>query len=616
MQRKRHIYTLIILMASLLPTQAMCQVTIDALHLPAEQCSGKDMTVTFGYRHTNTVVVGQQASTLGHSERIFLPDGVECGGSCSYRSPVTFTAFATDATITSVENIKYVRLNIEHSYIGDIYINITCPNGQKADLMRFAGTGTSSCDNTIPQESRNWLSGSNIGENTFFGMAYDNENSNYPCDPTATGNEPGSGWNYCWSSNSTSGYSYASGDGIIYRSGHEHGGHVDSSNVAQHTNFYHPDQHFSSLVGCPLNGTWYIEVVDGFSVDNGYIFEWELSLDAALIPNDCYPVLYDVEGIGTERLGDSTFRLEAPSGITGDSTINYRFIIVTNCGDTIDTTASVVYHPVYDTSLHVVVCDGEPYTLGPYVLDSSGHYDLPLSDINGCDSIVHLDLAHYPSYDFHFYDSTCLNVPYLFEDSIYRQQGVYRHHFYTIDGCDSLRTLHLGIVSPTLMAAMRIYPLIVDIEQLDIDLKDISRNYVASRWLIDGGSYEQREMTITYPVDRDSLPISLEATSREGCRDTATSIARIDRTTLFSPTVFSPSLDGNNRWTPVVNDVAEMEVWIYDRRGALVAHWEGTGESWDGEGCPQGVYIYTIHYRSLVRPDWKQVVTGTVTLIR
>ena len=603
-------------MLCLLPASVTAQVRITHLRVPPQSCAGSEQTVRIGYRPTNEVVIGYQEATLGHSDLIFLPDGVECDGTCSYRSPVTFTAFAEGDSITSAQDIKYIRLNIEHSYIGDIYINLTCPNGQKADLMRFAGSGSSSCNESIPTGSRNWLSGDNMSESVFFGNPIDNSNDSYPCNSNAPGNQAGTGWNYCWSSNTTSGYSYASGDGIIYRSGHAHNGHVDSSNVAAHTNFYHPDDNFSRLVGCPLNGTWYIEVVDGFSQDNGYIFEWEMSLDASLIPNDCLPVAYGVEGAGSERLDDSTFVLHAPEALTSDSTVNYRYYVVTSCGDTIDTNASVVYHPNRDTSMTAVACEGVGYQAGFYHLDSAGHYDLSFNTVHGCDSVVHLDLGLYPSYDLHTYDSTCLNVPYRFDDSTYTHEGTFVHAYRTVYGCDSLRTLHLHIASPYLKADFRAYPLICDYEHEVINLKDNSLHSVSSRWMIDGTSTSQPEMTLTYPIERDSLIISLEAMSNEGCFDTATVIARYDRSTVFVPNAFTPTMDQNTEWRPVLRDVVESEVWIYNRMGALVAQLEGVVASWDGGTCPQGVYTYTVHYRSRVRPEWKQVMKGTVLLIR
>lgn len=616
MKERRLIVFCTALMLWMLPGVIRGQVTIDALRLPSDVCAGDVTEVRMGYGRTNEVVVGRKEASLGHSDRIFLPDGAMCDGSCSYRSPVTFTVFADTARIRSVQDIKYVRLKMEHSYIGDIYINVTCPNGQKADLMRFSGSGTSSCDDVIPQGSRSWLSGNNISENTFFGMARDEENSNYPCDAWATGNEAGTGWNYCWSNNSNSGYGYASGDGIVYRYGHAHGGRVDSSDVAGHRNFYHPDESFDKLRGCPLNGTWFVEVVDGYSIDNGYIFEWELALDASLIPNSCFPESYFVEGGETVRVDDSTFRLVAPGAVWNDTAVTYRFGVVTSCGDTVDTTATIRYHTNRESDTSGAICEGDLFVVGGYAVEGAGSSDVHLRTTAGCDSTVHVSLTVYPTYDFHTVDSTCVNVPYVFEGASYGEAGVYPHVLTTAEGCDSVHTLHLSISSQNLKARIKAVPLVVDDDHQEMRLEDVSRNHVDSRWLIEGAEYHERKLTITYPVEYDSLPIMLEAVSEEGCYDTATAMARYDRATLFVPNAFTPSRGENDVWRPMGYELKEVEVWIYNREGLLVAHLEGLDAVWDGEGCPAGAYVYTVHYRTLVRPEWKQVRTGTVLLIR
>lgn len=598
----------------MLPCWAAGQVSIKALHLQRDMCAGSSQRITFGERNINTVVVGRQTATLGRSERIFLPDGVECNGSCSYRSPVNFTDFAEDATITSVENIKYVRLNLEHSYIGDIYINITCPNNKKADIMRFAGSGTSSCDATIPQESRHWLSGNNIDESSYFGIAHDGENSSEPCNPEARGNQPGVGWNYCWSSNTTSGYHYASGDGIVYRSGHSHNGRVDSSNVAAQTNFYRPDDSFGNLVGCPLNGTWYIEVVDGFSVDNGYIFEWELSLEATLLPDDCKPESYMVAGDSVQKLNDTTFMLRAPDVVGTDTAVVYRFMVITTCGDTIDTTATITFHPNEEVSIADTICEGDDYFVGSYHVDSSVTLIIPT--MAGCDSTVHLDLTVHPRYDTVVRDSTCLHVPYPFEGSTYSENGTYTHRLQTIHGCDSIRTLQLKVLSKNLRAAIYAFPLVVDENDNEILLKDVSMNHVGSRWLIGSNTFMESEMQFSYPLPLDSLEISLEAKSREGCYDTATVIARYDHSRMFIPNAFTPSLEQDDVWRPVMQDVVEVEIWIYSRQGVLVAHLNGVDDAWDGGDWPQGIYTYFMRFRTRAHPGWRQERSGTILMIR
>ena len=92
----------------------------------------------------------------------------------------------------------------------------------------------------------------------------------------------GTPWNYCWSNNTTNGYQYANGQGYVYENvnqGHHLSNTVDSSDMANMTNIYHPDESFEALIGCPMNGTWSITIVDSWYGDNGYITEWEFAIN-------------------------------------------------------------------------------------------------------------------------------------------------------------------------------------------------------------------------------------------------------------------------------------------------------------------------------------------------
>lgn len=851
--------------------------------VPREMCAGSRRTVTFGYMTTHDVVVGHEGTTLGHSERIFLPDGVPCGTlGCSYRSHVNFTAFATGATITSVEDIKYVRVNMEHSWVGDIYIGVTCPNGQRASLLKYSNNGASSCTSTIPSNHRGWSAGNNVEMGTYLGDPQDGENSMHKCDSSALGNEHGEGWNYCWSNNTTSGYSYAhasaSDDGIIYRYGHAHGGKIDSSDVGARTNFYHPDQNFSSLIGCPLNGDWYIEVLDGWSGDNGYIFEWELALNDALIPDDCEVEGYSVTGYGVTVVNDSTFTIEAPEDLTDDTTVYYTYHITSSCGEDIDSTVAVtvhpnyqidtvvegcgscvwqgqryttstdlpvntlsvegcdsiqmthvVVHPVYnlhrqasvvendlpysfhgtlfyddvtdtlfaDTTaagcdsnvsltLHVArnrfgevfdtvcasttpyhwagnsyeastvdtlralttegadsvvvlhltvfpshhwereeevvendlpavfcgvafvestdtvfgytnsygcdstigyrltvwrnhryhyrrticdnelpylwggelfdsagsvtlnlldvhgadsmvtltlevnatyhididttICDNHPLAVGDSLLERTGEYWFTLTTAEGCDSVVGVTLRALPHDDIHIYDTVCKSEGYMFDGVYYDRTGVYPRLFVNRYGCDSLVTLHLGILREELKAEMRVVPQVVTLSNLGVDFYDCSHYNATCQWVIEGDLYGERHVEYTYPVEADSLPVTLVAISEEGCTDTARGVVVIDRSAVFTPNVFTPGESTNNTWQPVLQDVVEMELWIYNREGLLVCHLEGVEARWDGtrggEPCPQGAYVYTLQYRTRMQPEKRQKITGTILLLR
>lgn len=376
-------------------------VTVDPLvnvHL-MDLCAGSSHTFTTGYNPTDNFVIGGNESTLSMTDTVFLPDGVYCSPfGCSYQSPLTFTDFAQGATVTNVNDIRYVRLNMEHSFAADIYINITCPNGQKADILRFDGYANTTCSSLIPASSLYWQNGSNASGSTDFGMAYSPSTSgSHACDPTYSSNAPGVGWNYCWSNNTSEGYTYAPGAGsLIYRSNNAHNGRFDSSNVALGTKFYHPDQSFESLIGCPLNGSWYIEVLDGYNIDNGYIFGWELALASTVATmNYTDVVAVDVDGPWVESITDTSFTITPPATLTHDTVVTYTVHFYDEYGCGYDTSISLnVYVPTH-LVIDTTVCGSFVWN-GITYMESDTIVQM-LTNVHGCDSIIEVYLHLYPN---------------------------------------------------------------------------------------------------------------------------------------------------------------------------------------------------------------------------
>ena len=410
-----------------------------------EMCAGGSYLLSVGFQPDNNIHLGQGATTLSLTDTIYLPDGVYCEPyGCSYRSPLTFTAYADGDTIQSADDIYYVRLNMEHSYVGDLYINITCPNGQKADLLKYGGIGNSECNSQIVDASRGWNAGDNMGYSNYFGEAYDYDVRS--CDATAFGNEPGVGWNYCWSDNTTQGYVYAPGEGsLIYRFVNAHDGSVDSSNVAAGTQFYHPDDSFSNLIGCPLNGSWYIEVQDGWSSDNGYIFGWELSLSNEMLPDVTFELDYSTaDGPWVTPLSDTLFQVDPPVDLAHDTTIAYTFTVYDTTGCGYDTTIYITFFATPHAEFDTTVCGS--FTWNDSVYTQSGQYVQFLVSASGCDSVVTLNLTVNTSSD------TTLNVavlennlPYLLNGISYDTSGTYNQTIENVLGCDSNITIHLTV---------------------------------------------------------------------------------------------------------------------------------------------------------------------------
>ncbi|MBP5400848.1 MAG: gliding motility-associated C-terminal domain-containing protein [Bacteroidales bacterium] len=315
-------------------------------------CQGTEIPLLISMDSAANIIVepvgSTQESSLSVDSTVFIPDGPNCSlGTQCFSSSVNFTAFPPGATITSASDILAVRINMEHSYIGDISIALKCPNNRSALIMEQPCGANNS---------------------RYFGQPYGYDShgtydETQHCD--AAHNPAGTGWNYCWSENSSyaqiaSGYCYN------HLAGGQYSSSIDSSNVANRTNYYAPYQSFSNLIGCPLNGLWQIEVCDMYGIDNGYIFSWELSLDPSLMPQDwTYSVnLTEISWTGGHIVPTSDSTASIMTDDPGD--YNYIFTLIDEygCEYPHNMPLKVVQQPEF-TLTSQYICEGETATLDP-----------------------------------------------------------------------------------------------------------------------------------------------------------------------------------------------------------------------------------------------------------
>ncbi|MCQ2260913.1 MAG: T9SS type A sorting domain-containing protein [Bacteroidales bacterium] len=221
-------------------------------------------------------------------KRCFIPD---VSGNPLVRS-IEFDEFGSDVVVTP-EQVASVCITMEHSYIGDIRIELLCPTYDPAvsttagRSMLKAGVGTAPYYLGLPLEGR------------------------YDDSPYADSlhNPFGAGLAYCWSVNHD--WTLVTGDSAhrpydksaallinapeVRFDQHQthripdyfsHGGDTvtldmsttQPSNRIEHSNYYLPHDQFENLVGCPLNGRWSIRITDLWSGDNGWLFSWSMDL--------------------------------------------------------------------------------------------------------------------------------------------------------------------------------------------------------------------------------------------------------------------------------------------------------------------------------------------------
>jgi subtilisin-like proprotein convertase family protein len=288
-------------------------------------CLGLNTNLIGGVTPTDTVGVDVPAGTFPiggtFAGLTFLPDG----NGQLYTTTVNMTGLGS-GTVTSASDIQSICLDIEHSFLGDLEIAITCPNGTMVSLANTYGGG-----GLFPGGC--FAGGVNLGNDT-------DQDGGAPGTPVET---------YCFSwTNATLGTMC-----------NELGNTVPNAYGSQMLNpngVYLPDGNVNDLIGCPLEGPWTISVQDNQGIDDGYIFQWGILFDASLYPD---PESY-------QNVITSDFWTNDPTIVTGQSDTaivvvpttpgphNYTYNVTDDFGCSYDTTVVLYTLPqptIFDDTL-------------------------------------------------------------------------------------------------------------------------------------------------------------------------------------------------------------------------------------------------------------------------
>ena len=195
------------------------------------------------------------ANVMPGPQRCFntITSGMECRQ--SYTSALHFDGFGQTQTFQAVSNIQKVCINMEHSWMRDLEIDLVAPDGKKVALQAFAGQS---------------------GGEIYLGQANDSDTASMPV--------PGVGADYCFTPTATNPPTimYANaGSSMLDFNGHSELPPGD----------YQASDPWTNLVGAPLNGDWSLAVTDLWPIDNGYIFSWSIAFDPSLVQDCSGPVI-------------------------------------------------------------------------------------------------------------------------------------------------------------------------------------------------------------------------------------------------------------------------------------------------------------------------------------
>jgi len=258
------------------------------------------------------------------------------GAGFSYSTSLTFDFFEPNAVLENCDDFLGFYVNMEHSYLGDLSMQLECPNGTVVNILNFP----------------------NGGGGTFLGEPVDD-----PQDLPGQ-NVEGIGYTYTWTPTATNGninnqpnnqVTYVTTTGIT----------VTNNIVPEGT--YQPLGNLCNFVGCPLNGSWTFTITDNLAADNGYIFYWGIDFNPNYFPDvTTFTPVIGMNADSSYWTGPNITSVSTDGNVivfTPDAVGQYEFtyFATNNFGCLQDTTVviTVVPGPEADAGPDIVICDEE-----------------------------------------------------------------------------------------------------------------------------------------------------------------------------------------------------------------------------------------------------------------
>lgn len=240
------------------------------------------------------------------------------------------TGFAAGEVIDDLSDLESICLDMEHTYMGDLVVQVECPNGTIITLHQQGGGGT------------------------FLGVP--DEDDDVDC---LNGTGQGTPINYCFTPGATDTWvewvNAQPGWGLTLPGGD-----------------YEPIDPLAGLMGCPLNGVWNLIVTDNWGADDGVVFGWGLNFDPALYP----PVTEFTPHVGDQA--DSSFWAAGDPFITNMSananqitieptaagSYEYTYTALDHFGCESDSIVTItVYESEIVDVLDTIICANDPVQL-------------------------------------------------------------------------------------------------------------------------------------------------------------------------------------------------------------------------------------------------------------
>ena len=305
-------------------------------------------------------------------------------------------------------------------------------------------------------------------------------------------------------------------------------------------------------------------------------------------------------------------------GVTYTSSTNTPTFNLTNQNgcDSIISLNLTIYSSSNSTDLQIA-CDSLSWINGQTYYASNNSAQFVTQNIFGCDSIINLDLTVYPSYFNYQFDTICSSeLPYTWNGLTYNFGGNQMEILTSINNCDSITSYVLTVNNnPNVSINIGDTSICQDSSILIYGIG--ATTYIWSDNIIDS-SYFTPTYNATYTVI---------GTDFNNCEDSSQVTITLDTCitepfTINIPNVFTPNNDGNNDGFYISGTSFILNsTTIFNRWGEVVFKtnfsnaWDGRLSS--GQLAPDGTYYYFIDINAYDNGIFTQkIYKGNLSLFR
>ncbi len=282
-------------------------------------------------------------------------------------------------------------------------------------------------------------------------------------------------------------------------------------------------------------------------------------------------------------------------------------------------TLNLTVNPAPVTQLNESICAGNSFTFGNQNLTQSGQYSQILQTIVGCDSVVNLNLVVNPVLTSIQNTTICQGESISFFGQSLSTAGLYSNTLQTVNGCDSIVNLNL-LVNP-----VPSIPIISNNGPVECpgDLVTLSASSSVNAQFVWSGpqNFNSTNASVTFTVPLQAMGNYSVSAELNGCSsspaNTNVSIINIYGFDDYDfPNVITPNNDGINDSLDIANHYKtcqDFTLQIFNRWGNLVFEQTLDSEKFSGKSngsseLPDGVYFYKLAYDEKIKTGYIHIV--------